>query len=257
MDNQLATVEQSSMLTMLENMACNPAVDADKLAKILDQQERIFDKNAKIAFNGAMVACQKEMPCIVKDAVNKQTNSTYAKYETVIRQMKPVYTEHGFCLSFGSDNSPLENHIRVTCEVMHSGGYSKTYNSDLPIDNAGLKGTVNKTGVHATASTYSYGKRYLAMMIFNVPAADEDDDAVKAGGVTVGDLLEHNGLIRELIQSVATIKMGIAMQEYSRAHEAWQELTEDEKRVLWRAPTKGGLFTTQEREIMKSTEFRQ
>ena len=32
--------------------------------------------------------------------------------------------------------------------------------------------------------------------------------------------------------------------------------TEEEKTNLWVAPTKGGVFTTVEREVMKSTEFR-
>ena len=36
----------------------------------------------------------------------------------------------------------------------------------------------------------------------------------------------------------------------------WAALDDEIKARLWRAPTKGGPFTTHEREIMKSTEFR-
>ena len=37
---------------------------------------------------------------------------------------------------------------------------------------------------------------------------------------------------------------------------AWFELSDDEKKALWIAPTKGGAFTTKEREVIKSSEFR-
>jgi hypothetical protein len=35
-----------------------------KLEKLLDMQERIFSKNAEIAFNGAMAEMQAELPVI-------------------------------------------------------------------------------------------------------------------------------------------------------------------------------------------------
>jgi len=256
-EEQLPVSQTAAFMSVIERMAVNPDVDPDKIGKLLDQQERIIDKNSKMAFNKAMTACQATMPSVVKDALNKQTNSTYAKYETITRTIKPVYTEHGFSLSFGTDKSPLEGHIRITCEVMHSEGHCKDYFVDLPPDLAGIKGTVNKTGIHGSVSTYSYGKRCLATMIFNIAVADQDDDAVKAGAVTVQDLLEYNGLVCALYQSIATIKMGIGMSELSRAAEAWFELDDNEKRDLWRAPTKGGIFTTIERQVIHSQAFRE
>lgn len=58
--------------------------------------------------------------------------------------------------------------------------------------------------------------------------------------------------------SILCIKEGIRDGNLSKAAEAWYELTEDEMRALWVAPTKfkNAPFTTQEREIMKTTEFR-
>ena len=57
--------------------------------------------------------------------------------------------------------------------------------------------------------------------------------------------------------SVKAIKDGIAINDFSTASEAWQELTDTEKQLLWVAPSKGGVFTTQERATMKTPEFRQ
>lgn len=58
---------------------------------------------------------------------------------------------------------------------MHEAGHTKRYYVDLPIDSTGIKGSVNKTGVHANGSTYSYARRYLTMMIFNVVLTNEDN----------------------------------------------------------------------------------
>tara|TARA_R100000963_G_C4629431_1_gene94882 strand:+ start:586 stop:1188 length:603 start_codon:yes stop_codon:yes gene_type:complete len=57
--------------------------------------------------------------------------------------------------------------------------------------------------------------------------------------------------------SIAAIKVGIADGDLSSASEAWSELDEDVKIGLWKAPSKGGCFTTGERATMKTTEFKQ
>ena len=158
----------------------DPNVDVAKMEKLLDMQERIFDKQAEMAFNSAMVECQAEMGAIRKESWNDQTKSFYAKLEVVTADIKPVYTSHGFCLSFSEAECPTIDWIRTQCEVSHVGGFSKTYYKDLPLDDAGIKGTVNKTPVHAVASTGSYGKRYVTVDIFNIVIAGTDNDAQSA-----------------------------------------------------------------------------
>ena len=39
------------------------------------------------------------------------------------------------------------------------------------------------------------------------------------------------------------------------AIEAWMELTREEKQALWIAPTKGGIFTTEERMLIRQWEW--
>lgn len=67
---------------------------------------------------------------------------------------------------------------------------------------------------------------------------------------------KYQALCDQLADSIIVIKESIQSGDYTAGSEAWQELSEDEKMGLWKAPTKGGVFTTEEREIMKSTEFR-
>jgi len=57
-------------------------------------------------------------------------------------------------------------------------------------------------------------------------------------------------------ESIMAIKAAISMGDLSSASEEWFSLDNDIKARLWKAPSKGGPFTTREREIIHSTEFR-
>jgi hypothetical protein len=86
-----------------------------------------------------------------------------------------------------------------------------------------------------------------------------------ASWVTHGNdqkLLEHVAAVRDNWPSIVDIKgqlrIAIDKQEQgeddwphlSHALESWRELGEDTMRVLWRAPSKGGIFTTLERKLL-------
>lgn len=164
------------------------ALESENAIEVIERlytlKEKEEDKEAKRAFNTAMVEAQKKMPTIPKDADNQQTNSKYSRLETIIKHAKPIYTDHGFSLSFYEGETSKENHIRLMVDVMHSAGHTETKWYDVPIDSTGIKGTVNKTGPHAKASSDSYARRYLTCMIFNIPTGI-DDDGNAAGGKTI------------------------------------------------------------------------
>ena len=67
---------------------------------------------------------------------------------------------------------------------------------------------------------------------------------------------EYNALCEQYADSILAIKDGISTDDLSSASEAWFELSNEVKGALWKAPSKGGCFTTKEREVMKSSEFR-
>lgn len=67
---------------------------------------------------------------------------------------------------------------------------------------------------------------------------------------------EYAALVASNKDSILAIKAGISSDDMSSAAEAWFELDQETMRNLWKAPSKGGCFTTKEREIMKSPEFR-
>jgi len=102
--------------------------------------------------------------------------------------LRPIYTKHGFGLSFNTAESPIADHIRIVCEVTHIGGGSKVYHIDMPNDGKGAKGGDVMTKTHATGAAITYGCRYLLKMIFNVAVGEDDTD-----GNMPGDGVEKAG----------------------------------------------------------------
>lgn len=263
--NQAAIVMQS-LTSSIETGTLTP----ESLTLVLDAQERVLDRQAKQEFSVAMANCQAEMPNILKTESNNQTHSKYESLDALNKVISPVYTSNGFSVSFGTDECPLEDMIRVAAEVTHRGGWTKDYHYDLPYDMLGLKGNQNKTKIHASGSTLSYGRRYLLKLIFNLTTVDEnDDDGNAAGGDELRDAIYQElqkvffdrsisltATILEHSETIHAMKNAFDLDDLTLAAEAWFELTEEQQRSLWVAPSKGGAFTTKEREIIKSSEFR-
>lgn len=183
-NQQLQTVaaprEENSVLSIIERVAQNPDADLDKLERLLQMQERFMSKQAEMSFNRAMKEAQDQMPAIFRDAENSHTHSRYARLESIDAKIRPIYTSHGFSLSFNSE--PLPGSVRVICEVSHIDGHSRKYQLDGGLDTAGAKGTSNKTEIQGMGSTVSYLRRYLTAMIFNLVLTNEDDDG-NGGGI--------------------------------------------------------------------------
>jgi type II secretory pathway component HofQ len=179
----IVTTEQTdSMMSMIERAARDPQVDIDKLERLFALLERMIAEEKKTAYAAAMSVVQAKIQPVYRDARNDQTNSTYARLEAISAAIKPIYTAEGFSLSFDTADSTKPDHMRIVCEVMHSAGHSVIKHFDLPYDNVGMKGNANKTMVHASGSTVSYGRRYLTLMVFNVPLTNEDNDGNSGGG---------------------------------------------------------------------------
>lgn len=172
---------QPDLLSVIARAAADPTIDLDKMDRLLAMQERIMAKGAEQSFNAALSAAQAKMKPIAADAVNPQTRSKYASYAKLDSALRPIYTDHGFALSFNTgDNAPPE-HVRVICYVSHIGGHSKSYHVDMPTDGKGAKGNAVMTATHAVGAGMSYGMRYLLKMIFNVAVGEDDNDGNDLG----------------------------------------------------------------------------
>jgi hypothetical protein len=151
-------------------------LDAERLGKLLDLQERYEKNKAYAAYAEAMAECEKEMPVVLKDRQNTHLKSRYATLDAVNTAIKPIYAKHGFSVSFSEEPTTTANVICVVATIRHRGGHSETYRTTVPIDGGGMKGGTNKTDTQAKGSTLTYARRYLILMIFNIAIGDEDTD---------------------------------------------------------------------------------
>ena len=194
-----------AFVQMVERLALADNVDVDKLDRMLAMKERVDARLAENAFNEAMADAQKEMRAVAPDSNNPQTRSKYASYAALDKALRPIYTKHGFALSFGTADGAAELYVRVTCHVSHRAGHSRDYHFDMPADGKGAKGGDVMTKTHAAGSAASYGMRYLLKMIFNVAVGEDDDDGNAASLPTI--TVEQCCLLDDLIAEVKADKV--------------------------------------------------
>ena len=165
----------AAALDMIVRAATNPDVDVEKMERLMAMHERIVNQRAEGAFNDAMAVAQAEMRPVAADAENPQTRSRYASYAALDRDLRPIYTRHGFALSFDTGDGAPEGHIRVLCYASHRVGFTRTYKANIPADGKGAKGGDVMTKTHAAGAAFTYGQRYLLKMIFNIAVGMDDD----------------------------------------------------------------------------------
>ena len=116
---------------------------------------------------------------------------------------------------------------------------------------------INKTSALENCETSAIG-RALASVGFGgteYATANEVTDAILQQKVMEATerLVAHNRAVVRNIDSIYAIKTHIANNELVEALQVAADIDGDEKKLLWIAPTKGGIFTTHEIAELKST----
>lgn len=178
--------ETAALISMIERVALNPSVDIEKMERLLEMQERIMARNARIAYNSALSAMQAEMPEIpengtirikAKDSGNIIQETPYALWEDINEAIRPVLARHGFALSFRTGLTP-DARVSVTAILSHREGHQEETTMVLAHDSTG-----SKNAVQAIGSSTSYGKRYATAALLNLTSRDgleTDDDGQTA-----------------------------------------------------------------------------
>jgi len=197
--SETALTQQESFLSAIERLSSNPSVDVEKIKQMVEIQEHLLDRTAEQAFNAAMMRAQNKIELVVAKEYNEQTHSNYADLKAVLIQSKPIYTTEGFSLMFYEGETEKEGHKRVCVDIMHEQGCTKKRYGDFAIQTTGIAGKAMMTQIHGEGSAFSYGRRYLTCMIFNIPTGD-DDDGNTAGKppdpISAARIKEINNLIK-------------------------------------------------------------
>ncbi|MBN9028902.1 MAG: ERF family protein [Rhizobiales bacterium 63-7] len=173
-------------IQMIERVVLDENASIDKLERMLQLRNEEVERNrrrareddeinAKRAYFSAMSKCQAELPVVTKNRNNTHTRSTYADLSAIEQQAMPIIHKHGFAVSFQPDGYNENGELRVLWEISHEAGHVRNGVGEIPVDGAGAKGAVNKTGTQAFGSTATYGRRYLLCMLFNISTGEDRD----------------------------------------------------------------------------------
>lgn len=183
-----ARAEQEANLTPLAiiNNAVASGADVEKLAKLMDLQERWEANNARRAYVAAMAEFKKNAPTILKgqevDFTTKagsRTNYKYADLAHVCASVVAGLAEHG--LSHNWITTQDGGRVRVTCAITHSDGHTEQGAAlEAPHDSSGGKNEVQSLG-----STVTYLQRYTLLAAVGLAAGGTDNDGRGAAAAKV------------------------------------------------------------------------
>lgn len=226
--------EAASLIQAIATAARDPNVDAEKMERLHGMYERIKNRADEQAFNAAMNAAQREMGRVSADAINPQTRSQYATYGKLDAAVRPIYTRHGFSISFNEGEDAPEGYARILAYVSHSAGHTRTYKMDMPADGKGAKGGDVMTKTHATGSAHSYGRRYLLKDIFNIAIGEEDNDGNGPGddGDEGGQQQRNQTPEQKHTQALLDSGRGASMEGMAALSKWWGKLSTREQKLM-------------------------
>jgi len=118
---------------------------------------------------------------------------------------------------------------------------------------------INKTSALENCETSAIG-RALASVGFagtEYASANEVSNAIIQQNVldATNSFVHYNNCVRSCFPTIYAIKKYIYENKLDSASEEWATLNSEIQDLLWKAPTKGGIFTTKERSVIQSDEF--
>lgn len=162
---------------MLERLAKDPAVDVEKLERLIGMQERAQERDARALFWAAFPAMQGELPEIDEHGrimVDGTVRSGYAKNEDIQAAVRPILKRHGFALTF-RERRMDDGKLDIVGLLAHSGGHVEEDHFVTTPDDGGKMNTIQRRG-----SARSYGQRYVTIFLLNIVTREKqrgaDDD---------------------------------------------------------------------------------
>jgi hypothetical protein len=224
-----AVSESAALLQVIYRAATDPAVDVEKMERLLKMHREIQAQQAKVAYNAAFAEMQPKLPIITERGeikIRDVVQSRYAKFEDIIEVITPIISAHGFGLSFrlGRDG----DRQTVTGILSHRDGHDGETTLALPLDMSGSKNNVQGVG-----STISYAKRYVTDALLNIVSRGQDNDGQGSGGdPTISDvqkaelvamLQETKADVPKFLQYMAVASLDeIKAANFNRARSALQ-----------------------------------
>lgn len=125
---------------------------------------------------------------------------------------------------------------------------------------------INRTSALENAETSAVGRAlaFFGLGGSEIASADEVASAINQQNAQpvideLNWLVAHNEACIKHLGSIYFVKEYLNFDDpkWDSAAEAFAEIPSEDQELIWKAPSKGGLFTTKERQAIQSTEFNQ
>ncbi len=179
------------------------------------------------------------------------------QYKTVAERVTEFRTKHGLDYSITTEIVSIEQNVIVKAVIGSPAGgiqYATGYAEEV-------RGStnINKTSALENCETSAIGRALAAFGLGGTEyaTANEVTDAIiqqnvmEAKEKAVAYYARMSDAIRRNWDIVTFVKEKLALGEYEEAQEAFAEMSEDDQIAVNVAPSKGGIFTTEERKQIK------
>ena len=176
------------------------------------------------------------------------------EYMTVARRINdfrakhPAYGVHTEILSIDADT--------VVCRATITDENGRQVSSGIAEEHRRAS-KINQTSATENCETSAVGRAlaFFGLAGTEIASADEVAGAISqqnGGGEEYDFLVSHANAVRENLEEIYQIKTAIANDDLMTAAEYYADMNREVVTALWRAPTKGGVWTTAERKLMQA-----
>lgn len=113
---------------------------------------------------------------------------------------------------------------------------------------------INRTSALENAETSAVGRALAALGLAGTEYASADEVANAITQQNNGEFLEFMETVRDNFDWVMYAKEAIANEDWQSLAAIWGDIDHETMATLFRAPTKGGIFTTEERAACKGND---
>ena len=113
---------------------------------------------------------------------------------------------------------------------------------------------INRTSALENAETSAVGRALAALGLAGTEYASADEVANAITQQNDGEFLEFMQTVRDNFDWVMYAKEAIANEDWQSLAGIWGDIDHETMATLFRAPTKGGIFTTEERAACKGND---
>lgn len=240
-----------------------------------------------------IAAVAKQVTYIKKDANVGWGNQTYkaVTHDQVTGKLRAAMLEHGVLAIPSVVGDTSMTHVGETKSGTPIYRYAARYdvqfiNIEQPDDktSAIVDAHADDHGDKAPGKAMSYAVKTAMLKVFLLETGENDEARYQDSELTRRMQMPDPSMLPETLrdwyrdsapnapeahvkavianaESIAAIKIHLECDEMPQAAEAWfelgHELGPERLKDLWVAPSKGGVFTTSQRETMKGKEFRE